>query len=199
MKYEEFIDRVAESAGVSKEDAEALTRATLTTLAERITGGEARDLADQLPLPLQNPVLGAEEEAEAFTFEEFVRRTAERAGTDPTVAEMAVDAVMATLRDAVTPDEFDDVISQLPEDFKRLAARGPAEFREAGQDVEGSDRSRGLAGLLGRRNDTYVLRTGGPSASDVSFSRSPKPFPPKLSRSAGSGVLSTSHARSATF
>ena len=39
-----------------------------------------------------NPLLPAEEEAEAFTFEEFVRRTAQRAGTDPTVAEIAVDA-----------------------------------------------------------------------------------------------------------
>jgi uncharacterized protein (DUF2267 family) len=58
--------------------------------------------------------------AEAFSFEEFVRRTAERAGTDPGVAEIAVDAVMATLRDAVTPGEFYDVLAQLPEDFKRL-------------------------------------------------------------------------------
>ncbi|MCW2685998.1 MAG: hypothetical protein JWR37_888 [Mycobacterium sp.] len=120
MQYEEFIDRVAESAGVSRNEAEALTRATLATLAERITGGEARDLAAQLPIPLQNPLLGAEEPAEAFTFEEFVRRTAERAGADPVVAEIAVDAVMATLREAVTPGEFDDVLSQLPEDFKRL-------------------------------------------------------------------------------
>jgi uncharacterized protein (DUF2267 family) len=120
MKYDEFIARVAESTGVSESEAEELTRAVLTTLAERITGGEARDLAAQLPIPLQNPLLGAAEEAEAFSFEEFVHRTADRAGSDPGVAEMAVDAVMATLRDAVTPGEFDDVLSQLPEDFKRL-------------------------------------------------------------------------------
>jgi uncharacterized protein (DUF2267 family) len=120
MKYDEFIARVAESTGVSGSEAEELTRAVLATLAERITGGEARDLAAQLPIPLQNPLLSAEEEAEAFSFEEFVRRTADRAESDRGVAEMAVDAVMATLRDAVTPDEFDDVLSQLPDDFKRL-------------------------------------------------------------------------------
>jgi uncharacterized protein (DUF2267 family) len=122
MKYEEFISRVAESTGVSLTDADALTHAALGTLAERITGGEARDLAAQLPIPLQNPLPPAREEAEAFTFKDFVRRTAERAGADPATAELGVDAVMATLRDAVTPGEFDDVLSQLPEDFKRLGA-----------------------------------------------------------------------------
>ena len=121
MKYDEFIARVAENVGVSSEEAEKLTWATLVTLAERITGGEARDLAAQLPLPLQNALLPANEEAEGFSFKEFVRRTAERAGTDAGVAEMAVDAVLVTLRDAVTPGEFDDVLSQLPQDFKRVA------------------------------------------------------------------------------
>jgi uncharacterized protein (DUF2267 family) len=122
VKYDEFIARVAENVGVSSAEAEKLTRATLETLAERISGGEARDLAAQLPLPLQNPLLPASEEAEGFSFKEFVRRTAERAATDVGVAEIAVDAVLATLRDAVTPGEFDDVLSQLPQDFKRLGA-----------------------------------------------------------------------------
>ena len=122
MKYDEFIARVAQNVEVSREEADKLTWATLATLAERITGGEARDLAAQLPLPLQNALLAASEEAEGFSFEEFVRRTAERAGTNAGIAEMAVDAVLATLRDAVSPGEFDDVLSQLPQDFKRLGA-----------------------------------------------------------------------------
>jgi uncharacterized protein (DUF2267 family) len=41
---------------------------------------------------------------------------------DRNAAVMAVDAVLATVRDAVDPDEFDDVISQLPEEFKRVRA-----------------------------------------------------------------------------
>jgi uncharacterized protein (DUF2267 family) len=122
MKYDEFIARVAENVGVSSAEAEKLTSATLETLAERISGGEARDLAAQLPLPLQDALLPTSEEAEGFSFKEFVRRTAERAGMDAGVAEIAVDAVLVTLRDAVTPGEFDDVLSQLPQDFKRLGA-----------------------------------------------------------------------------
>jgi uncharacterized protein (DUF2267 family) len=125
MKYEEFIAQVAQNAGLSEEDAARLTRATLATLAERITGGEAQDLAAQLPLPLQNALISAHENAEAFSYQEFVERTAERAGTDPDVAEVAIAAVFVTLRDAVTPGEFDDVLSQLPAEFHRLGASRP--------------------------------------------------------------------------
>ena len=122
MKYDEFIESVRRRTGLPREAAEKLTHATLQVLAERISGGEARDLAAQLPMPLQDALLPASEEAEGFSFKEFVRRTAERAATDAGVAEIAVDAMLATLRDAVTPGEFDDVLSQLPQDFKRLGA-----------------------------------------------------------------------------
>jgi uncharacterized protein (DUF2267 family) len=125
MQYEEFIAQVAQNAELSEEDAATLTRATLATLAERISGGEAQDLAAQLPGPLKTALTSAHENAEAFSFKEFVERTAERAGTDPDVAEVAIQAVLATLRDAVTPGEFDDVLSQLPADFHRLGTSRP--------------------------------------------------------------------------
>jgi uncharacterized protein (DUF2267 family) len=125
MKYEEFIARVATNAELSEEEAATLTDATLATLAERITGGEAQDLAAQLPAPMQSALTSAQENAESFSFEEFVERTAEAAGTDTDTAERAVDAVFATLREAVTPGEFDDVLSQLPADFHRLGTSQP--------------------------------------------------------------------------
>jgi uncharacterized protein (DUF2267 family) len=120
MNYDEFVDLVAERANVSREQAETLTQATLTTLAERITGGEARDLAAQLPARLQTPLVTAEEPAEGFTLDEFIRRTAERAGTDRDTADIGMAAVMTTLRDAVTKGEFDHVMSQLPQEFQGL-------------------------------------------------------------------------------
>lgn len=125
MRYEEFINRVATYADVSEEQAATLTRATLSTLADRISGGEAQDLAAQVPAPLQSAVASSQENAEAFDFGEFIQRTAEAAGTDTGVAERAVDAVFVTLREAVTPGEFDDVLSQLPSDFHRLGTSQP--------------------------------------------------------------------------
>jgi uncharacterized protein (DUF2267 family) len=121
MNHEQFVSSVAERAGVDPEQAEAIARATLVTLAERITGGEARDLAAQLPVPLQNPLLSADEEAEAFSLDEFLHRTAQRAGTDQDTADIGVAAVMTTLRESVSSREFDDVMSQLPQEFRGLA------------------------------------------------------------------------------
>lgn len=123
MQYDDFITRVAMTADLPQEQAASLTRATLATLADRISGGEAQDLAAQLPAPLQSALVSTQENAQAFSFEEFVERVAEAADMDRDIAERGVDAVFITLREAVTPGEFDDVLSQLPSDFQRLGTR----------------------------------------------------------------------------
>ena len=53
MKHDEFIGQVQHRARLSSRGAaERATRATLEPLAERLAGGEADDLAAQLPLEL---------------------------------------------------------------------------------------------------------------------------------------------------
>jgi uncharacterized protein (DUF2267 family) len=49
MDHDAFIDAVMQAAAIDRDDAERVVRATLTTLAERISAGERRDLAAQLP------------------------------------------------------------------------------------------------------------------------------------------------------
>jgi uncharacterized protein (DUF2267 family) len=120
MEQDEFLTKVAQQADVSLEKADALTSATLRTLAERISGGEAEDLAAQLPTELKPFLMPADEPAQPFDAEEFVRRVADRAGTDPDQATAGVRAVFTTLREAVTPGEIDDITSQLPKDLRGL-------------------------------------------------------------------------------
>jgi len=124
MQFDQFIDLVAQRADVALSRAQALTYATLRTLAERISGGEARDLAEQLPAELK-PMLSelVDENAESFDVDEFVRRVAERASVDGEVTREAVRAVMVTLREAVTPGEWDEVTSQLSADYNELVGR----------------------------------------------------------------------------
>jgi uncharacterized protein (DUF2267 family) len=121
MKYPEFIAKVAERGALPRDEADAITRATLQTLGERITGGEARDLAAQLPQELQDALASASEEAEPFGLDEFMERVGERAGVAPADARDGINAVFQTIEDAVSFGEFEDVMSQLPEEFAALA------------------------------------------------------------------------------
>ncbi|MGY0008009.1 DUF2267 domain-containing protein [Micromonospora sp. I033] len=134
MNYGTFVDRVARRTGTSEERATELTRATLETLAERLTGGEVLDLAAQLPKPLQrllNPHPRTEA-ADRFGAAEFVARVAQRAAVDENAARDGIRAVFCTLREAITGGEFQDVAVQLPRDFRDMVepALAPA-FRRA--------------------------------------------------------------------
>jgi uncharacterized protein (DUF2267 family) len=121
MDFEQFVNLVANRADVAWWDrAQALINGTLRTLAERISGGEARDLAAQLPEEFKPSLSDAEETAETFTVDEFVRRVAERAGVGDDTALKGARAVMATVRDAVTSGEWDDIIAQLPKHYSEL-------------------------------------------------------------------------------
>jgi uncharacterized protein (DUF2267 family) len=121
MDYETFETKVAQRAGVPAERARALIRATLLTLGERLTRGEAHDLASQLPEPAKEWLVSPTPEAERFGLDEFVRRVAERSGATPGEAEAGVRAVFSVLRLAVTTGEFRDAMSQLPKEFSELA------------------------------------------------------------------------------
>jgi uncharacterized protein (DUF2267 family) len=120
VDHQTFIDTVAQRAAVSPDVAERLARATLHTLSDRISGGEARDLLAQLPKPLKDEVVIVSEEAEAFDVDEFVRRVASLADVDERTAHDGAVAVLITVREAVTPGEFDDITSQLPQEYREL-------------------------------------------------------------------------------
>jgi uncharacterized protein (DUF2267 family) len=129
MDHDEFLRMVERAAGTNREQAEAAVRATLSTLAERISGGEAEDIARQLPRELR-PLLPVTGKAEPFGAEEFVRRVAEReGGVPPEIAERHARAVFAALARAVRPGEIADMVAQLPKDYRRLlaAAKPPPE------------------------------------------------------------------------
>ena len=123
MNYQEIIARVAERTGLFKGEAVELTHATLATLAERISGAEARALATRLPGPMQDDLLPTKEQAEVFSFDEFVNRVAQRCRRGATASKDAVETVLETLREALPPGEFDEVLSHLPRHFRRSAMR----------------------------------------------------------------------------
>lgn len=121
MQFPLFVEAVARRSELPTEQAATIARATLQTLAERVTGGEAEELAAQLPDELSGyltpPTGGARPTGGIL---EFLHRVAERAAVDPAVAEVGVRAVFNTLREAVTVGEFQDLVAQLPKGFNAM-------------------------------------------------------------------------------
>jgi uncharacterized protein (DUF2267 family) len=122
LRYDEFIGHVQHRARLgSRAEAERATRATLETLAERLVGGEAHDLAAQLPLELalslQPPDAGL---GAKLTLDEFFELVSEREGVDLPEATFHARVVIGLLTEAVSMGEIKDVRVQLPAAFAQL-------------------------------------------------------------------------------
>src|SRR6266699_5587893 len=122
MKYDEFISQVQRRADLaSREEAERATRATMETLGERLAGGEAKDLAAQLPPEiaqyLEQAYTGIREK---FSLDEFFWRVSQREGVDLTESTFHARVVIALLSEVVTLGEIENIKSQLPKDFAKL-------------------------------------------------------------------------------
>jgi len=122
MKHQDFVKHVQGFAQLdSREQAEKAIQATLETLAERIVGDESHDLAEQLPPELAEYLRGHEgETGDAFSLQEFYQRISEREGVAPMDAAIHARAVLAVVRQAVSPDEFEEVRLNLSDDFSEL-------------------------------------------------------------------------------
>jgi uncharacterized protein (DUF2267 family) len=122
VEYDQFIDRVAERTRLSREHAATLTQATLQVLAERISGGQADDLAAALPDELAGALQKSPRApAEGFDFNAFVGKVRSRVPDLPYEAIIpGIRAVLMTLRDAVPDKEFQDTMAQLPGGFREL-------------------------------------------------------------------------------
>jgi uncharacterized protein (DUF2267 family) len=122
MQYGEFMRSVTERSGLDRDQAEKAVRATLNTLAQRLAGGEAKDLASQLPQELKDTVMlttGAGQGA-PMSLDEFLETVAQREGCPVDRARVHAQAVMTTLKDAVTDEEFEEVMTQLDKEYRQL-------------------------------------------------------------------------------
>jgi uncharacterized protein (DUF2267 family) len=122
MKYDEFISQVCKRADITERaEAERAVAATLETLGQRMSGGEPKDLASQLPpeiaMFLQQPETGVGED---FSLDEFFWRISQREGVDLSEATFHARVVIALLSETVTMGEVQNVQAQLPNDFAKL-------------------------------------------------------------------------------
>ncbi len=125
MQYDEFIGHVHNRAQMAtRGEAVRAIHATLQTLGERLTGGEAGDLAAQLPPEIGTYLQMGSDVADSFGLNEFLRRVAEREQVDPPDATHHTRVVIEVLGEAVTPGELGDVRAQLPDEYNPLFEAG---------------------------------------------------------------------------
>jgi len=128
MNFEEFLARVQGHAQLQdRQRALRATRATLETLADRLEGGEAYELAAQLPEGIgafltREPIIHS---AQRFDLAEFFRRVSMREGAPTDDAVHHARAVLRVVDEVLSGERIGDVRSQLPPDFHALLEATP--------------------------------------------------------------------------
>jgi uncharacterized protein (DUF2267 family) len=121
--FERLLTAVRIGAELDRTAAERTVRAALTPLLERLSGGQADDLARELRAP-EGVVPGTgtlrNRPADAFDSAGFLHRVAEREGSDEPTARRHAVVVLQALQLVAPPRETRDAADQLPGDFADL-------------------------------------------------------------------------------
>jgi uncharacterized protein (DUF2267 family) len=121
MTGNEFVAAVGRRAGLTGDDARPAAEAVLHTLGERVSRGEAEDLATYLPDALARALLaGSRRNPPDFGRDEFLARVAGRAGGSRPDARAHAATVFDVLGEVAGERAVGDVRSQLPAAFDPL-------------------------------------------------------------------------------
>lgn len=125
MTAQKFYRRVLIEAGRSSlDDAKRVTAAVLHTLRDRLTPDEADQAAAQLPRPLKLDWWHGEMEGrrpvKMHKKEFYARVQAEARLASEREARLVTQAVLAALKEQLSPGECDDILTQLPKDLKSV-------------------------------------------------------------------------------
>lgn len=124
---DEIVNRVAQRAGLDRDNACKALEAVLEELAVRVSAGQINDLRAFLPHEL-HPALDrglarGEGRALPLTFDEFLNEITRLEGTSRHDALTHAKAVMAVLREVVGEKEFRDTTAQLPLEYRTLVTQ----------------------------------------------------------------------------
>ena len=122
MDQKELVHAVAERTRLSREESADITWAVLEGLAEQLSEGEARRLATDLPDMLAERLPGPRRRrqgAHPVVVTDFIRQVGERTGLIYDDAR-ATAAVLATLQEKLSEEDYSHVIGQLPAGYSDL-------------------------------------------------------------------------------
>jgi uncharacterized protein (DUF2267 family) len=117
----EFFRSVADRAGLSREEATDLTRATLQAFAQRLSAGAVRELVLHLPDHLAEQVGGVKGRPSRHSgLADAEKQVSDRTGLRRDEVHAGFAAVLATMREAMSTGVLDKALTQLPSEFRDL-------------------------------------------------------------------------------
>jgi uncharacterized protein (DUF2267 family) len=120
MKERALAAAVADRAGLSKEEAADLIRATLDELGKQLSAGEVRELAADLPEGLASHLPQRKGGAHPVPLSDFVRQLSQRTGLKPEEVTRGVRAILTTLGQEQGSTHLEHALSQLPAEYRQL-------------------------------------------------------------------------------
>lgn len=125
---DEFLARMASSAGVDRRTADRLARVIFSVLRDALDADEVAALAAALPENMRAVFLNLALPSE----DELVADVAARleGDTSTETARRALEAVLETLAERIAPGEVEDLVSRLPLTFHEPLRRGAAQCTE---------------------------------------------------------------------
>jgi uncharacterized protein (DUF2267 family) len=120
MQYDDFVGKVQNLARLGAQgEAVRATRAILEVLSQRLYGGEAKDLAAQLPDEI-GIFLEQDGANETFGLHKFYEKVGEKEGVDLPDAMHHARSELSVVQEAVSTGEIDHVRGQLPREYDGL-------------------------------------------------------------------------------
>ncbi|TQN32542.1 uncharacterized protein (DUF2267 family) [Haloactinospora alba] len=121
---ENFLARVQEHNGLeSRAEADQLSRATLSALAQCVSAGQMDDLTAGLPEDLHSAIEAGTRQAKSFDKRTFLDQISGGIGSvDMSEVERKTQGVLRTLREWAPEGQSSDTIAQLPPELARLFA-----------------------------------------------------------------------------
>ena len=121
MDERAFAATVAERAGLTKQEALDLIRATLEQLGGQLSSGENRELGLVLPGGLASQLPQHDHGAHPVPLTDFIHRLAERTGLSRHDVTSGVRATLSALAQVPDSTPVRNALSQLPAEYRQLA------------------------------------------------------------------------------
>jgi uncharacterized protein (DUF2267 family) len=120
MSFRELIKRVQLNSGFSDSESKEALELMVESLAERLTAGERKDFASQLPQELQTIALTAPNDIAEYYDKDILKEFMEREGIEEARAKKQIMSAWNALKEAISEGEINDIRSQLPNSMVAL-------------------------------------------------------------------------------